>query len=543
MFLFIPSTQSSPIFTASSRFRSCPQNARFRILFVGGHSNYLPMSTAPRMTTANPLHRAASESMAHSATGEQSAGERATHDATSAEASSAHSTSADATSAEKVIELLTALPCASVLAELAAINPFHLAPASRIDYLTALERQTSWLQALMQRAIIAVAGRQASESDDPIYGVDEAEREDISTALRLSPSTAQNKIDIARALTNYLPNTCSALATGEISTAHATAIAREAASALNKGLPESVIFQLEDRAIAYAEFHTPNQVGSLVRNVIAKATPQEFEEIVADAREGRTVSCYNDVDGISTVVAILPAEGAQIVMNAIDAFILRAQQRCGRCGISPEIPSPECAHEVEVDALDTNRTRDMHRADALVEIASAYLSSTLDDVTPHRRPLTVNVTVDLPTLMGLAENPGQLAGYGAIPASVARQIAADARWKRFVTEPLTGNLLDFGRESYEPPQALKDFLIARDRTCRFPGCRRSAALSDLDHAQSWESGGQTSSGNLGALCRRHHRLKTHAGWSVESFSDGSCSWTSPHGKKFFSPARPLDEPI
>jgi hypothetical protein len=449
----------------------------------------------------------------------------------------------DGALSDQVIELLAALPGAAALAQLAAIDPFALPPASRIDYLTALERQTSWLQALMQRAIIAVAGREASQSDDPIYGVDEAEREDISTALRLSPSTAQSKIDIARALTNYLPNTCSALATGEISTAHATAIAREAASALNKGLPENVIFQLEDKAIAYSEFHTPNQVGALVRNVIAKATPQEFEEIVADAREGRTVTRYNDFDGMSTVVAILPAEGAQIVMNAIDAFILRAKDRCGRCGENYGIATELCSHQLAVDEIDEGRTRDMQRADALVEIASAFLASTLDDVTPHRRPLTVNVTVDLPTLMGLAENPGELAGYGAIPASIAREIAADARWRRFITEPITGNLLDFGRESYQPPQALKDFLIARDRTCRFPGCRRSAALSDLDHADSWESGGSTSLENLGALCRRHHRLKTHAGWSVESFSDGSCMWTSPHGKQFFSPARPIDEPI
>ena len=147
------------------------------------------------------------------------------------------------------------------------------------------------------------------------------------------------------------------------------------------------------------------------------------------------------------------------------------------------------------------------------------------------------MTIDLQTLLGLAENPGQLAGYGAIPADVARALASDATWKRFITDPITGNLLDFGRASYEPPQILKDFLIARDRTCRFPGCRIAATLSDLDHAQSWEEGGRTSAENLGALCRRHHRMKTHEGWNVESYPDGSCTWTSPLGKQFFTPAR------
>ena len=445
---------------------------------------------------------------------------------------------------ERIIALLAAIPCAKVLAELATIDPHGLPLAARIDYLTALERQTSWLQALMQRAIIAVAGRQASESDDPIYGVDEAEREDVSTALRLSPTGAQHKIDIARALTNFLPNTCSALAVGEISTAHATAIAREAASALNKGLPESVIFELEERAIAYSEFHTPTQVGNLVRSVIAKATPREFEEIVEEARENRTVTCYKDIDGMSTVVAILPAEGAQIVMNALEAFILagdghHANNRNNNVGNSD---AGRDSDDDEIHPRD-GRSKENKRADALIEIASRYLASSLSELTPQGRPLTVNVTIDLPTLLGLAENPGELAGYGAIPASVAREIAADAKWKRFITEPLTGNLLDFGRESYLPPQALRDFLIARDRRCRFPGCRRSAHLSDLDHAQSWESGGETSLQNLGALCRRHHRLKTHGGWKIESFSDGSCTWTSPAGKTFFTPARPIDVPV
>ena len=156
---------------------------------------------------------------------------------------------------------------------------------------------------------------------------------------------------------------------------------------------------------------------------------------------------------------------------------------------------------------------DMKRADALTSIAAWSLQQSTVDVKLHRRPVTVNVTIDLPTLLGLAENPGQLAGYGAIPASVARALASDGKWQRFITDPQTGTLLDFGRESYEPPQALIDFLIARDRTCRFPGCRQSAARADLDHAKSWESGGETSAANLGALCRRHHRLKTHGGWN------------------------------
>jgi hypothetical protein len=423
-------------------------------------------------------------------------------------------------------ELLCAIPGAATMARLSEIDPYSLNAVDRINYLTALDRQDGWLYALRQRAIAAVAGLQPSEGDGPLFGVDEAEREDISTALRLAPATAQSRIDIARTLVNNLPNTCSALATGEISSAHATVIARETAIAIRNGAPDSVIFKVEQRAISFAELHTPGQLAVRVRTDIAKSIPEEFEEITSRATSLRRVSCYNEADGMSTVVAILPAADAQMVMNSIEAFILRREQ----------------LQRSDNDG-DAIRTIDQKRADALSTICSNFLSEISETVTPQRRPLTVNVTIDLPTLLGLAENPGQLAGYGPIPASVARELASDAKWKRFITEPQTGNLLDFGRESYEPPQHLKDFLIARDRTCRFPGCRRSALLSDLDHAESWESGGSTSPDNIGALCRRHHRLKTHDGWRIQSFGDGSCTWTSPLGKEFFTPARSMNEPI
>ena len=452
-----------------------------------------------------------------------------------------------------IADLLFATPSANTLAKLSEIDPFSLPAPDRIDYLSALERQDGWLFALKQRAITAVAGVQASEGEGAIFGVDEAEREDVSTALRLAPATAQMRIDIARTLVNNLPNTCSALAIGEISSAHATVIARETASAIRDGMAESAIFEIEERAIAFAEFHTPGQVANHVRNAVAKYAPEEFEDITSRAQSMRRVSCFNDPDGMSTVVAILPAADAQMVMNSIETFILRENQRIekegkgtagypfGSSASGSSASSSSVSGSAETE--ERKRTKDMRRADALSLICAAYLADITEVVTPHRRPVTVNVTIDLPTLLGLAENPGQLAGYGPIPASIARELASDSQWKRFITEPQTGNLLDFGRESYEPPQHLKDFLIARDRTCRFPGCRRSALLSDLDHAQSWETGGLTSAENIGALCRRHHRMKTHDGWTVESFPDGSCAWRSPLGKEFFTPARSMNEPV
>lgn len=430
-----------------------------------------------------------------------------------------------------VAALLRATPGIETLASLIAIDPRTLESGARIDYLSALERQSAWLQAAMQRAIVAVAGDEPSVGEGIFFGVDDAEREDISTALRMSPNSAQIRIDVARTLVNHLPNTCSALASGEISPAHATVIARETASAIRDGLPPFAIYEIESKALAHAEFHTPAQVANKVRTVLATVAPANFESVVDKARDTRRVSCYRENDGMSTVVAILPAEDAQIVMKAIEAFIIRSERS-------------EKAREVSETLAEKDlRSADMKRADALTEMASQSLAVMSEDLLAHRRPITVNVTIDLPTLLGLAENPGQLAGYGAIPASVARTLASDGKWRRFITDPQSGALLDYGRETYLPPQQLVDFLIARDRTCRFPGCRQSAYRGDLDHAQSWESGGDTSAQNLGSLCRRHHRMKTHGGWDLVSNSDGSCDWKSPAGKEFHVPARPILEAV
>ena len=445
----------------------------------------------------------------------------------------------------RVVALLAAYPGIQTLSGLVAIDPNDLNQSGRIDFLNALERQSAWLQAVMQRAIVAVAGNDSSAPENTWDGIDEVEREDVAAALRLSGSTAQMRIDVARTLVNHLPNTCSALAMGEISASHATVIAKETAAAIRNGISEFAIYQIEERALAHAEFHTPGQVANKVRTTIAQLAPSEFEEVVDRARETRRVSCYNEADGMATVVAILPAQDAQTVMKSIEAYILRMNEIDEKKRNSYASNFSTHADSDAQVATDTWSllSADNKRADALTAILSQALASNVDEVRPHRRPVTVNVTIDLPTLLGLAENPGQLSGYGAIPASVARELASDATWKRFITDPETGNLLDYGREKYEPPQALVDFLLARDRTCRFPGCRQPASRSDIDHAQSWESGGETKPENLGLLCRRHHRLKTHGRWALVSNSDGSCEWTSPAGKKYFVPARPINETV
>jgi hypothetical protein len=162
------------------------------------------------------------------------------------------------------------------------------------------------------------------------------------------------------------------------------------------------------------------------------------------------------------------------------------------------------------------------------------------------KPL-IQVVIPFDTLTGAAEHPGELVGYGPIPAPLAREIAADGVWKRLITDPLSGTLLDHGRTTYRPPAALADHVRARDVHCRHPICRRRAVDAELDHAVAYADGGTTAHDNLYAACGGHHHLKHGApGWSVEQHPDGRITWTTPTGHAYTSDPfdyRPDDGPI
>ncbi len=128
------------------------------------------------------------------------------------------------------------------------------------------------------------------------------------------------------------------------------------------------------------------------------------------------------------------------------------------------------------------------------------------------RPV-VRVTVPASVLLGLDDAPGNLDGFGPIPAETARLIATDAAWHRLLTDPVTGVLTDYSTTTYQPGRVLRAAVEARDDTCTFPGCNTPATRCDLDHIQPFDHDrdehetcgrGQTNAHNLHALCRRHH---------------------------------------
>lgn len=167
--------------------------------------------------------------------------------------------------------------------------------------------------------------------------------------------------------------------------------------------------------------------------------------------------------------------------------------------------------------------------------ADAFISLLTGDTKPSGtgKPL-IHVVVAGSTLAGIDEQPGEIPGWGVIPADAVRRVAADATWKRILTDPASGVILDVGRTKYRPPKALADYVRTRDRHCVFPPCRKSSATCDLDHRHPYSRGGPTSAENLQPLCPRHHELKHDHGWTVHRKLDGSTEWTSPTGHQYVS---------
>lgn len=86
--------------------------------------------------------------------------------------------------------------------------------------------------------------------------------------------------------------------------------------------------------------------------------------------------------------------------------------------------------------------------------------------------------------------------------------------------------------AYRPPPRLREYVIARDRTCRNPVCGQPAWRGDLDHTIPWDDGGRTCRCNCGGACRRDHQLKQHPRWKLRQVSPGWFEWTAPSGRTY-----------
>jgi len=161
----------------------------------------------------------------------------------------------------------------------------------------------------------------------------------------------------------------------------------------------------------------------------------------------------------------------------------------------------------------------------------------------------LSVTIGLDTLAGRDDLPRLLAGFGAIPAGMARSIAVSASTvTALITDPATGRAVDAGSLTYRPRQELRDQVAALLNYCQFPSCRQPAWRCDVDHRTAFDhqnaaAGGPTSRHNAGPLCRRHHLFKHHSEWRIRLDPDRvTVHWASPTGHHYSSGSRQAAPP-
>jgi hypothetical protein len=190
---------------------------------------------------------------------------------------------------------------------------------------------------------------------------------------------------------------------------------------------------------------------------------------------------------------------------------------------------------------------------------------------------TINLTMPLSAWLGMDDAPGEIAGHGPADAGTCRDLAsragaaarwcltltgADGRavahacaaappgteagaitWAAGVRERLqfleAGTCSHARRASrYRPPRSLAHLIRVRQRTCSFPGCRRPARRTDLDHTVPYDQGGATCECNLAPLCRRHHQAKQAYGWLLTQDQPGVMTWRLPSGRTHATCADP-----
>ena len=323
--------------------------------------------------------------------------------------------------------------------------------------------------------------------------------EELATMLAISPRSADHRLDSAVGLCDR-ELLWGALFEGRIDLSKANLI-RDLLAAV----PDPRREELELIAIGFGESHTGHQLRRKLLSLTCEKDPDEVLRKEAVDRRGVWVRPAGH--GMADIHGYLSAEHAEVFITALEKLA----------------GSPDCADPYE---QGEGRTADQRKADALVGFLELHTTVAV----------TVDVVISADALIGDNDWTPESKRLGPIGSEVARDLcmSPDARWRRLVTDPVTGELKAMGTLKYRIPAHLREAVKARDVTCRFPGCHARAEFFDCDHVVPHPAGA-TCSDNLAGLCRRHHRTKTFSAWRVQRDPDTATHdliWTSPLGRTY-----------
>jgi hypothetical protein len=389
---------------------------------------------------------------------------------------------------------------------LSTLSDVDLSGYNRIRMLQSYQRLASFFQAQVFEAMAAISQLMTGLEADPEIA-HEAAAAEIGAALRLTRRAADSDLALAIDLKNRLPEVWEALAAGTIDLRRARVIVSGTAH-----LSEEAARDVVGRVMEAATRLTTGQLGALIRRVCVQADPDDAHSRYREAVDGRRVVVEPSVDGTAHLYGLdLPPERAEAAMRRIADLAQGLKTR------------------------DEVRTLDQIRADIFLDLLDGK------HYAQGSRRGTVDIHVDLTTLTRLAEDPGELAGYGPVIADIARQVAENqpqAEWRWTLTHPDTGQVVDNGITRRRPTSRQRRHVDARNRNCVFPGCRMPAIDCDLDHRRPWAHGGPTTTRNLAPLCRHNHNTKHRCGWTYHQLPNGDYLWTSRLGHTYTTSGHP-----
>jgi hypothetical protein len=396
--------------------------------------------------------------------------------------------------------------------------------------------------------------------DDRLPGVSEFFPDELALVLNCSRAEATALAELALTLVERLPATWAALADGEIDWPRARALARELGWPARETEP-ALVTEVEAAVLPQASGLSVTKLRALTRRELLRRDSAAAERRRKQAERAANVSVHGAADGMAELRCFMPAPMAAAVGETLDRYARMAKEggdprpigplRVGVLGDLVLRPWDDSRPPVTAVLAVTAPLPTLSRPPCDHPAGTLPPSAEVDAVEPgevNGLPITATQLRELLTELD-ALCPGGLQPPIAGSMNIALVDEATRELRATVTRPELERLARRGCvdhpagdcacsvldrpepvDRYRPTPAHYRFMRTRDRTCRHPGCRSRAAWADLDHVVPHGDGGPTDCANLCCLCRRHHRLKTHArGWRFVLRPDGVLSVTTPSG--------------
>jgi len=446
------------------------------------------------------------------------------------------------TSSDVLIEATDRPVGVGLLMSLAEVDPKTLCADETVTFAEQVERFAAFAAGFVAQAraqamdrLVDGVGESAGPSSAKFVTPEMLASAELAAALRMAPRTITAQFEHADLLAGPMKPLRDAMLAGTISAGHTSAISRELLrlpAAADPTRSDQFTAQCErilSVVIPYATRHTPGESARRTRSLVIVEDPQGAAEEQRDAAEREHgVWLTPSEAGSCEITAALPIVHGMAIMDAINAL----------------------AADEHFETSDGCVTAGQRRIAALTTLVLGDPGSVArieGPVAEAKITAQVNVIVPLESLLKSdAGGAGGVVGGAAVSAEVVRDLVGAASTGSFIRRLVidsTGCIVDAGRTRYAISDTQRHVITLRDGNCRFPGCSRAAAGCEIDHATSWSDGGGTDLDNLGALCKHHHQLKTHGGWSITlSQRSGRCTWRSPLGRVYEHEPPPLVPP-